>query len=494
MNEGVNNQNLKEKTAQGLFWSFLSSGGIQLLNLIIGIFLARLLSPAEYGIVGVLAIFTLIAGNLQESGFGVALVNIKDIKHNDYNSVFWFNIGVSLFLYALLFLCAPLIAAFYHQPCLTSLSRFLFLGFIFAAIGITPNAVLTRALRVKEKAIVSLLALAVSGTVGVVMAFNGFSYWSLAAQQVLYNVMICIGRYYFARWAPSFHVDFTPVKQMFSFSYKVLITTVLTTINNNVLTVVFGRLFPAESVGDFTQANKWNTMANQLVSNTVAQVAQPVLTRINDDNDRQRRIFGKMLRFTAFMAFPVMLGLSLVAPQFIIIAIGEEWANSIPLLQILCISGAFIPLYTVYQNLFLSLGKSNIYMWLSIGQIVVMLAAVLACHSMGFKPMVMAFAAVNIVWLLAWQFFASQLIGYRFMTMLRDLLPFMLIALAVMVATYFLTLPISNIYVLLVARVVIAVALYALTMKLLRAKIFEECVEFLRTRRHKSTGDNNTND
>lgn len=494
MNHGDDNQTLKQRTAQGLFWGFLSSGGTQLLNLIIGIFLARLLSPGEYGVVGMLAIFSLIAGNLQDSGFGVALINIKDIKHNDYNSVFWFNIGVSLFLYALLFLCAPLIAAFYHQPCLTSLSRFLFLGFIFAAIGITPNAVLTRALRVKEKAIVSLLALAVSGTVGVVMAFNGFSYWSLAAQQVLYNVMICIGRYYFARWAPSFHVDFTPVKQMFSFSYKVLITTVLTTINNNVLTVVFGRLFPAESVGNFTQANKWNTMANQLVSNTVAQVAQPVLTRINDDNDRQRRIFGKMLRFTAFMAFPVMLGLSLVAPQFIIIAIGEEWANSIPLLQILCISGAFIPLYTVYQNLFLSLGKSNIYMWLSIGQIVVMLAAVLACHPMGFKPMVMAFAVVNIVWLLAWQFFASQLIGYRFTTMLRDLLPFMLIALAVMVATYFLTLPISNIYVLLVARVVIAVAIYALTMKLLRAKIFEECVEFLRTRRHKSTGDNNTND
>ncbi len=494
MNHGDDNQTLKQRTAQGLFWGFLSSGGTQLLNLIIGIFLARLLTPGEYGVVGMLAIFSLIAGNLQDSGFGVALINIKDIKHNDYNSVFWFNIGVSLFLYALLFLCAPLIAAFYHQPCLTSLSRFLFLGFIFAAIGITPNAVLTRALRVKEKAIVSLLTLAVSGTVGVVMAFNGFSYWSLAAQQVLYNVMICIGRYYFARWMPSFHVDFTPVKQMFSFSYKVLITTVLTTINNNVLTVVFGRLFPAESVGNFTQANKWNTMANQLVSNTVAQVAQPVLTRINDDNDRQRRIFGKMLRFTAFMAFPVMLGLSLVAPQFIIIAIGEEWANSIPLLQILCISGAFIPLYTVYQNLFLSLGKSNIYMWLSIGQIVVMLAAVLACHSMGFKPMVMAFAVVNIMWLLAWQVFASRLIGYRFTTMLRDLLPFMLIALVVMVATYFLTLPISNIYALLVARVVIAVALYALTMKLLRAKIFEECVEFLRTRRHKSTGDNNIND
>lgn len=292
-NQGRDNQNLKEKTAQGLYWGFLSSSAMQLLNLVIGIFLARLLSPEEYGIVAMLAIFTLIAGNLQDSGFSVALINIKDIKHNDYNAVFWFNTGVSLLLYLLLFLSAPLIACFYHQPCLVPLSRFLFLGFIFASMGIVPNAVLTRELRVKEKAIVSLLALLLSGTVGVVMAFKGFSYWSLATQQLLYNVIICIGRYYFARWVPSFKVDFTPVKQMFAFSYKVLITAVLTTINNNMLTVVLGRLFPAASVGNYNQANKWNTMANQLVSNTIAQVAQPVLMRVNDDQERQRRVFGQ---------------------------------------------------------------------------------------------------------------------------------------------------------------------------------------------------------
>ena len=490
MSEGGGNQSLKQRTALGLFWGLMSSGGMQLLNLIIGIFLARLLSPGEYGIVGMLAIFSLIAGNLQDSGFGVALINITDIKHEDYHSVFWFNIGVSLLLYAVLFACAPLIAAFYHQPCLTSLSRFLFLGFIFAAIGIVPNAVLTRDLRVKEKAIVSLTALVVSGTVGVVMAFNGFSYWSLATQQVLYNVMICLGRYFFARWMPTLHVTFAPVKRMFVFSYKVLITTVLTTINNNVLTVVFGRLFPAASVGDFTQANKWNTMANQLVSNTVAQVAQPVLTRINDDHERQRRVFGKMLRFTAFMAFPAMFGLALVAPQFILSAIGEQWINSIPLLQILCISGAFIPLYTVYQNLFLSLGKSDIYMWLSIGQIIMMLIAVLACHSMGITAMVIAFAGITILWLLAWQVFASRLIGYRFTSMLRDLCPFMGIALAVMGLTYLVTLPVSNRYLLLVLRVIIAAALYTMTMKLSGARIFEECIEFVRNFRHKSTGDN----
>lgn len=480
MREDNDNRTLKEKTAQGLFWGFLSSGGTQLLNLIIGIFLARLLSPGEYGIVGMLAIFSLIATNLQDSGFGVALINIKDIKHNDYNSVFWFNIAMTLTLYAILYLCAPLIASFFHQPCLTKLSRFVFLGFVFSALGITPNAVLTRALRVKEKAIISLLALLISGIVGIVMAYRGFSYWSLATQQVLYNVITCLGRYGFARWAPSFHVDFTPVKRMFAFSYKVLITMILGNISNNVLTVIFGRLFPATAVGNFTQANKWSTMANRLVADSVSQVGQPVLARINDDTERQRRVFGKILRFTAFMSFPIMFGLALVAPELIVGTIGEKWRDCIPMLRILCLSGAFLPLYTVYQHLFLSLGKSNYYLWLNTAQIIIIITAVWACHPFGITAMVIVFAAINILWLLAWQTLARRLIGYRFFSMLRDLLPFMLITVVVMAITYVVTFPITNIYVLLGVRVLVAFMLYVFVMKYSRAKIYDECVQFFR--------------
>jgi O-antigen/teichoic acid export membrane protein len=224
-------------------------------------------------------------------------------------------------------------------------------------------------------------------------------------------------------------------------------------------------------------------MANQLVSNTVAQVAQPVMTRITDDDERQRRVFGKMLRFTAFLAFPAMFGLAIVAPQVILLAIGDKWVNSIPLLQVLCISGAFIPLYTVYQNLFLSQGKSDTYMWLTISQIAIMLIAVLACHRLGIMAMVIAFACINILWLLAWQVFASRLIGYRFITMLRDLMPFMLIALVVMGVTYLVTRFIGNMYFLLLARIILAAALYIMTMKLLHARILEECIEFIRSKK-----------
>ena len=485
MSDGNDNQTLKQKTAQGLFWGLMSSGGMQLLNLVIGIFLARLLSPEEYGIVGMLAIFTLIAVNLQDSGFGVALINVKDIKHNDYNSVFWFSIGVSLSMYLLLFLCAPLIAAFFHQPCLTSLSRFIFLSFIFAALGISPNAVLVRSLRIKEKAIISITALFVSGAVGVTMAYHGYSYWSLATQQVLYNAVTCAGRYYFARWWPTLKVDFTPVKQMFAFSYKVLITSIMSTVSNNVLTVIFGRLFPATAVGNYTQANKWNTMASSLVSGTVSQITQPVLVRVVDDKERMCRVFGKIMRFTAFMAFPAMFGLAMVAPEFILLTITDKWVDSIPLLQILCLGGAFLPLFTVYQNLFLSLGKSDIYMWLNIGQIAIVIATVLACHSLGFTAMVIGFAAINVVWLFVWQMFASRMVGYRLLTMLRDIVPFMLISLAVMVVTYWATRAIGDLRLLLVARILVAALLYGLTMKLSRARIFEECIDFIRNRNKK---------
>lgn len=485
MSDGNDNQTLKQKTAQGLFWGLMSSGGMQLLNLVIGIFLARLLSPEEYGIVGMLAIFTLIAVNLQDSGFGVALINVKNIKHNDYNSVFWFSIGVSLSMYLLLFLCAPLIAAFFHQPCLTSLSRFIFVSFIFAALGISPNAVLVRSLRIKEKAIISITALFVSGAVGVTMAYHGYSYWSLATQQVLYNAVTCAGRYYFARWWPTLKVDFTPVKQMFAFSYKVLITSIMSTVSNNVLTVIFGRLFPATAVGNYSQANKWNTMASSLVSGTVSQITQPVLVRVVDDKERMCRVFGKIMRFTAFMAFPAMFGLAMVAPEFILLTITDKWVDSIPLLQILCLGGAFLPLFTVYQNLFLSLGKSDIYMWLNIGQIAIVIATVLACHSLGFTAMVIGFAAINVVWLFVWQMFASRMVGYRLLTMLRDIVPFMLISLAVMVVTYWATRAIGDLRLQLVARILVAALLYGLTMKLSRARIFEECIGFIRNRNKK---------
>ena len=484
--------NLKEKTAKGLLWGALNSSTMQVLNLVFGIFLARMLSPHDYGIVGVLAIFSLIAGNLQSSGFTQGLTNIKHPTANDYNSVFWFNISMGILCYVILFFSAPLIARYFHSPELVSLSRFVFLGFLISAFGITRNAIMFKQIMARERAITGFISLLISGCIGIVMAYNGYAYWSLAVQSVMFVLVQNICRYYYTRdiWRPSLHIDMSPVKRMFPFSVKILVTTIINTINNNVLTFIFGNLFPMKTVGNFSQAMKWDTMAYTTISGTIEQVAQPILVEIANDKDRELRVFRKMMRFTAFLVFPCLFGLSLVAEEFILVTISDKWIDSVPLLQILCVGGAFMPFYTMYQHLVISAGRSDIYMWCNIGQIILQIAIILAFHSFGIVTMVIAYTAFTIAWLGVWHIFAKRLIGVRYGDLFKDIAPFMLASAGVMVVTHYLTTLLSNSiapyiaspYIILPLRVVIAAALYFCVMKLARVKIMDECISYVKRR------------
>lgn len=471
-------ESLKQRTAKGLFWGALNSGTTQVLNLVIGIALARLLSPEDYGIVGVLAIFTAIAGDLQSAGFTQALVNIHRPAAREYNSVFSFNVVMSLAMYAVLFMCAPLIAEFFHQPCLTSVSRVVFLSFFIASLGIAHGGYMTKNMMNKEMAIIGIAGLVSSGTVGITLAALGFSYWALAWQQIAYITVVNIGRYYYVKdWRPRLTLDFQPVREMAPFALKILVTKIVNTTSNNILTVIFGRLFPIRQVGNYSQAFKWDTMAHSLITNTVGQLAQPVLVE-----EGSQRVYRKMMRFTAFLSMPLMFGLALVAREFILITIGENWLDCVPLLQVLCLSGAFMPLYTMYQNLAISKGRSDLYMWLNIVQIVLQIAVIVAFSSLGMLTMVYAYSAFIILWLLPWHLFAGRLIGYRWCDAFKDVAPFAVIAALVMLATHYLTQSLENIYILLLVRILLATLLYYTLMRLLGAEIMKECLQFLKKR------------
>ena len=249
------------------------------------------------------------------------------------------------------------------------------------------------------------------------------------------------------------------------------------------LTFVFGKLFTKtpQVVGNFFQAFKWNTMAYQLVGGTIDQVAQPILVSVRGNEDsREIRVFRKMLRFTAFLAFPAMFGLSLVANEFILATIGEKWTDAVPLLRILCIGGAFMPFYSLYKNLIISQGRSDINMWVNISQIVLQLLLVLLTYREGIITVVWAYTILNVVWLLVWQIYANKLIGVRFIDMLKDIVPFAVISMAVMAITWYLTSFIDNNWLLLIARIIIAAVLYGTIMKLLKVKMMEECLNFLK--------------
>ena len=426
-------QSLKQKTAKGLFWGGLSSSVQQLLGLLFGVVLGRLLDPADYGMIGMLAIFPAIASALQESGFVAALANREKVSDKDYNAVFWFSISFSAVLYILLYSSAPLIAKFYDTPELTSLARFSFLSFFIASFGIAPRALLFRNLKVKENTIISLSSLFLSGIVGIILAANGFAYWGLAIQTMTFVVIGTALNWYFAHWKPSFRIDFSPIREMFGFSSKMLITQVFIIINQNLFSVLLGKFYTKQEVGDFSQA--------------------------------------------------AMFGLSLISREFILIAITDKWLASARIMQLLCIWGAFIPINNLFSLLLVSRGRSSIFMFNSIALSVLQLITACISYPYGITTMIYLFVAINIGWLFVWYCFARREIPLTLFSILKDIAPYFLLAASLTIAAHYITSGITNLYLSLTIKVFFVASLYALVLWKMQSVIFKECIQFIKKKK-----------
>ena len=478
-------ESLKQKTAKGLLWGGISNGGQQLLNALFGIFLARLLSPADYGMVGMLTIFSLIAVSLQESGFISALNRKKDARQEDYNAVFWFNVMCSTTVYIVLFFLSPLIAAWFRQPVLVPLARLMFLSFVISSFATTPRAWLFRNLRVKQTAIITMVALVASGVTGVTLAWNGFAYWGIAWQNITYCLFITIGSWMAAEWRPTFHLDFRPLRGMIGFSSKLLATNIFTHINNNLFSLFFGRLYGERMVGYYNQANKWTGMGYNTLTGMVWSVTQPLFARLSyDDPQRMREVFRKMLRFTCFLSFPSLFGLGLIAPEFITIAITDKWLPSAQLMQLLCVGGAFLPVASLYSNFLISQGKSNVFMYNTMAQCLVQMLFMVALYPYGVEAMVVAYVVVNILWVFAWHFFVRRTMTLTLVESLRDMFPFMVLSLLAMAAAWGASLLVEgHVALSLLVKVVVAAVTYLALMWMFGAAILKECFAYLRHRK-----------
>ena len=487
---------LKERTAKGLFWGLANNGSMQVLNLVFGIVLGRLLYEADYGLAGEVAVFTAIASALQESGFISALINRKNASREDFNSVFWFNVTVSACIYVILWFCAPLLVWYFHEPELLWLSRYAFLGFFFASFSIAPRAHFYKNLMMKEQTIIGIVALLLSGTVGVVMAFCGMSYWSLVTQNILFILTVSVLSWRISGFRPMMHFTWQPIREMFGFSCKLLITNIFNTLNNSIFALLLGNFFTKAEVGRYQQADKWNKMGSGLITGMVQSVSQPMFVQVENDGERLVRAFRKMLRFTSLLAFPCMLGLALVAREFITITVGSKWLPSAELMQMLCVAGAFMPLAALYYNFLISRGRSNIYMWNIVTQGLLVLSLLCAIHFLkwnvelsifgcqivmtGIRLMVMTYVVVYIAWMFVWHGFVWREVGLRLTDALKDTLPFLLIAIVSMAVTAWLTDGIENVVLLLIVRIGLAAALYLGLVWLTGAKILRESIQFIR--------------
>ena len=486
-------ESLKEKTAKGLFWGGMNNGVQQLLGLAFGIILGRLLDPSDYGMTAMLSVFSVIANELQASGFKTGLINLKAPKHEDYNAVFWFNILAGVVIYVVLFCCAPLIADYYHQPKLIALSRYVFLGFVFSSFGMAQSAYMTKQMQIKQIAKCGMTATLSSSIISVILAALGFGYWALATQYLAYIAINTLLLWYYSPWRPTYLSPLTshllPLKKLFPFSFKIMVSAIFTQVNNQIMNLLLGRYYGETNTGHYNQAYQWSSKGFLLVGNMVKQVDQTVLVGLHDERERQLMVLRKMMRFTAFIAFPLLFGLGLVSHEFIVLAIGEKWTFSASLLPYLCLCGAFMPLSTLLTDAIISHQRSDIYLWSTIALGILQIALMFALWPKGIYTMVIAYTALNIVWVFVWHFFTRRLMGYRLLSFLKDIVPFALAAAGVMVVTGLITeftvdsLQLTDDYlklwVLLISRIVIAAVLYYGVMRISGAVILKECIAFI---------------
>ena len=499
-------KSLKERTAKGLIWGGLSNGAMQLLGAMFGLILMNRLDAEDYGKFAALNIFAALASALQESGFVAALCNKKEPTHEEDNAVFWFNILVSSTLYLILWFCAPLIADFYNDPDYVVLSRVVFLGFLFSGIGTAQRAYLFGHLMVKETSICNICGILISGTIGVTLACNGYHYWGLVIQAVSFVVVVQALAWFFSPWRPSlpkinneqltinkeggrkFSISnfqlsiinlLAPAWQMFGFSSKLMVTNIFNILNREAFSVLLKKYINNHVAGIYTQARKWDDMASNTINGMVSSVAQPTLAQVNEDTERYRSVFRKMMRFTCFVTFPAMFGLAIIAQDFILLVGREKWAESGFMLALLCIHGAVVPITTLYSNLTISRGKSDINLACTIGQCLAVWAGLILLYPKGLLPMVLYFIGLNIAWLGIWQWCAKRLIGLRWREALKDILPFLIFTLIVHSFAWWATTGITIMWLRMLSRIALAAILYAGIMWLSGAKIMREAVQYL---------------
>lgn len=481
-NEDLSPESLKQKTARGLLWGAVNNGVQQILGLAFGVVLGQILFPEDYGLVAMLLVFAGISSVLQESGFIAGLTQKERITQADLTAVFWFNVLCGGLLYSILFLCAPLIADFMNEPALTPLARVFFLGFLVSSFGIVPRAILFRQLRTKENAVVGIVSLLLSGIVGVTLAMLDFGYWALAGQTITFCTIVTLSSWFFARWKPTFSFDFSPLRPMFAYSSKLLLTDICQQINIHLMSVILGKFYQKTEVGYYAQGSKWTSMGTQVVSGMVQGVAQPTFARLQHEPERAQRALAKLMRFTAFVAMPALFGLCLVTPELIGIVFPDRWMAVIPYMQLLCIAGAFLPLQQLMGQFITAQGRSNIYMYCTVAQGLLQLALMLVLMHWGIYPMLVGYVTFSIAYLSVWHHQVRRLSGYTRRQMLRDTIPFVLIAGGVMVVAHHIACVAEPLWLRACIKIATAVTTYLLTMKLLGVKTLDDCWQFFKKR------------
>ena len=384
--------NLKQKVSKGLLWNTIHNLSMKGIQFLLMLFMARLLSPDDYGTVGLLAIFIQLSNTFAESGFSLALVRKQDRTQVDLSTAFYFNIVVGIICYFIVFCIAPWVADFYNKPILTSLLRVLALTIPISSLSTVLVAMMNYNMQFKKQAMISITHTLVSGVLGLAMAFMGYGVWALVGQSLIATCLGTVLCWLLNRWHPSWIYSWKSFREMFGFSSKLLLTRIIDTIYGNVYSIVIGKVYSPATLGHYTRAQNWATMPSTNIVGILNNVSFASLSKIQDDIERLRSVYRKMIKTSAFIVFPLMFGLSAVSLPLIFFTIGTKWELCAQILQIICFMFVFMPIQSLNINLIQAMGRSDLYLELEIIKKAV--GMILLLFTMRISVMAMAYSMI----------------------------------------------------------------------------------------------------
>lgn len=437
-------ESLKKQTINGIIWSGIERFSVQGIQFLIMIIMARLLTPKDYGLVGMLTVFIAIAQTFIDSGFSQALIRKQNRTETDNSTVFYFNIGVGICIYILFYIIAPFISKFYDTPELTAIMRVISLGVIFNSLAVVQRALLTIKIDFKTQAKASLIAAILSGITGITMAYKGFGVWAIVTQQLINLGLNTLLLWILAKWRPKARFSMESFRELFAFGSKLLVSGILDTLYRNIYLIIIGKLFTASKLGYYTRAQQFSDFPSSNLTGILQRVTYPILCKIQDDKDKLAQAYRKFLRVSAFLIFPLMVGLSAVAEPFILLLLKEKWHFAATILQIICFAAMWYPVHAINLNLLQVEGRSDLFLKLEI--IKKILGIIILCFSIPLGLIAMCYGQIasSLISLTINTYYTGKLIKVGFIRQMKDLTPTLILVLSMWLIIIFGILPLCE--------------------------------------------------
>lgn len=429
-------QSLKDKTVKGVGWSAIDNAAQYCITFVVGVILARLLSPDDYGLIGLTAVFTAICTALINGGLGTALIRKKDATEDDFNTVFLVNLGMSLLLYAILFVSAPWIASFFERDELIALTRVMSLGMVIAALSMTQQVHLMKAINFKAQTKISVYSVIASGAVGIAMAFGGYGVWSLVAQHLLNHLLRTVLLWINNKWIPKLRFSIRSFKELFGFGWKIMLSWLLDSVWKQMYQVVVGKFYSSATLGQYTRAKGYSDLLSSNLTAVIQRVTYPVLSTIQDDKTRMIAAYRRIIKTTMFVTATSIIFLGAISEPVIYCLIGPQWHEASIYLPLICIIGSTYPLNALNLNMLEVQGRSDLFLRLEIIKKIIAIGPLCVGAIIGIMQMLYVNIITTIIGFFLNSYYSGKFLGYTSWMQIKDVAPSYFLSLVIAVPVF----------------------------------------------------------